>query len=158
MDYLWSPWRYEYVSQQIPEKGCIFCIKKQQSNDEENFVIFRGAHTYVLLNLYPYTSGHLMVVPYEHVAELSQTDDATWRELTQLTRKAEGILRKVYQPDGMNLGMNLGRSAGAGIADHIHMHVLPRWHADSNFITTISETRVLPELLPDTYRKLKPLF
>ena len=158
MDYLWSPWRYQYVSQQVPQEGCVFCIKMQQSNDEQNLVLYRGVNSYVLLNLYPYTSGHLMIAPYQHVGSLSAADDATWLEMMQLTRKAEQALQKAYHPDGINLGMNLGKSAGAGIADHIHMHVLPRWHADSNFITTIGETRVLPEALEDTYRKLKGLF
>ncbi|MBI2817708.1 MAG: HIT domain-containing protein [Acidobacteria bacterium] len=158
MDYLWSPWRYQYVSQQLPEKGCVFCIKMQQSNDEENLVLYRGVNNYVLLNLYPYTSGHLMIAPYRHIGSLSAADDATWMEMAALTRKAEQALQKAYKPEGINLGMNLGKSAGAGIADHIHMHVLPRWHADSNFLTTISETRVLPEALEDSYRKLKPLF
>lgn len=158
MDYLWSPWRYQYVSHQRPEKGCVFCNKMQQSNDEENLVLYRGLNNYVLLNLYPYTSGHLMIAPYQHIGSLSTADDATWMEMTALTRKAEQALQKAYNPEGINLGMNLGKSAGAGIADHIHMHVLPRWHADSNFLTTISETRVLPEALEDTYRKLKPLF
>ena len=158
MDYLWSPWRYQYVSQQLPEKGCIFCTKMQQSCDEENLILYRGLSNYVLLNLYPYTSGHLMIAPYQHIGDLCSADDATWIEMMSLTRRAEQALQKTYRPDGINLGMNLGKSAGAGIADHIHMHVLPRWHADSNFITTIGETRVLPEALEDTYRKLKPLF
>jgi ATP adenylyltransferase len=158
MDYLWSPWRYQYVSQQKPEKGCVFCNKMQQTTDEANLILYRGVNSYVLLNLYPYSSGHLMIAPYQHIGSLSAANDATWMEMTALTRKAEQAIQKAYRPDGINLGMNLGKSAGAGIADHIHMHVLPRWHADSNFLTTISETRVLPELLEDTYRKLKPLF
>jgi ATP adenylyltransferase len=158
MDYLWSPWRYVYVTQEVPQKGCVFCVKAQASNDEESLILYRGSHSFVLLNLFPYTSGHLMITPYAHVGELSQANDATWVEMMALTRKAEVALRKAYTPDGINLGMNLGKSAGAGIADHIHVHVLPRWYADSNFMTTIGETRVLPEALPDTYRKLKPLF
>ena len=158
MDYLWSPWRYQYVTQSIPEQGCIFCRKMQENQDEGNWILHRGLHNFVLLNLFPYTSGHLMIAPYAHIARLSDADDATWMEMMALTRKAEQALQKTYQPEGINLGMNLGKSAGAGIADHMHLHVLPRWQADSNFITTIGETRVLPELLPDTYRKLKPLF
>ena len=157
MDYLWSPWRYAYVTQEVPFKSCIFCAKAQQSNDEENLVLSRGAHNYILLNLFPYTCGHLMIAPYQHIGQLSLADDATWMEMTELTRKAEQALRKAYHPDGINLGMNLGKSAGAGIADHIHMHVLPRWQADSNFITTIGQTRVLPEALSETYQRLKPL-
>ena len=158
MDYLWSPWRYQYVTQAIPEQGCIFCRKMQENQDEGNWILYRGLHNFVLLNLFPYTSGHLMIAPYAHIARLSDADDATCMEMMALTRKAEQALQKTYQPEGINLGMNLGKSAGAGIADHIHMHVLPRWHADSNFLTTIGETRVLPEALSETYRKLKPLF
>ena len=158
MDYLWSPWRYQYVTKEVPPKGCVFCTKMQQTNDEENLILYRGANNYVLLNLFPYTTGHLMIAPYKHIGDLSLADDAIWIEMMSLTRKAEQALQKIYRPDGINLGMNLGKSAGAGIADHIHMHVLPRWFADSNFLTTIGETRVLPEALADTYRKLKPLF
>ncbi|MBI4458854.1 MAG: HIT domain-containing protein [Acidobacteria bacterium] len=158
MDYLWSPWRYQYVTQQAPPKGCVFCLKMQENRDEENLVLYRGLNNYILLNLFPYTSGHLMIAPYAHIGQLSSADDATWSEMMELTRKAEQALQRAYHPDGINLGMNLGKSAGAGIADHIHMHVLPRWHADSNFLTVVSETRVLPEILPESYRKLKPLF
>jgi ATP adenylyltransferase len=158
MDYLWSPWRYRYVANELPEQGCIFCLKRQQDKDEENLILYRGLNNFVLLNLFPYTSGHLMIAPYAHVDQLSAADDATSMELMALTRKAEQALQKTYRPEGINLGMNLGKSAGAGIADHIHMHVLPRWHADSNFLTVIGETRILPEALEDTYRKLKPLF
>ena len=158
MDYLWSPWRYRYVTGAEPTSGCVFCQKVEENEDEKNLILYRGLNNFVLLNIYPYTSGHLMVAPYRHIAQLAQADDATWSELTMLTRKAEQAIQAAYKPEGINLGMNLGKSAGAGIADHIHMHVLPRWHADSNFISVIGETRVLPEALTDTYRKLKPLF
>ena len=158
MDYLWSPWRYRYVVGEEREWGCIFCRKMEQTNDEENLVLYRGLSNFVLLNLYPYTSGHLMIAPYRHVGQLAGLDEATWAELAALTRKAEQAIQTAYHPEGINLGMNLGKSAGAGIADHLHMHVLPRWHADFSFISAIGETRVLPEELEDTYRKLKPLF
>ena len=158
MDYLWSPWRYRYVTGAEPTSGCVFCQKVEQNEDEKNLILYRGLNNFVLLNIYPYTSGHLMVAPYRHIAQLAQADDATWSELMMLTRKAEQAIQTAYKPEGINLGMNLGKSAGAGIADHIHMHVLPRWQADSNFISVIGETRVLPEALADTYRKLKPLF
>ncbi|HWP85858.1 MAG TPA: HIT domain-containing protein [Terriglobia bacterium] len=158
MDYLWSPWRYRYVTEEKPSSGCVFCQKASEDNDERNFILYRGLNNFVLLNIYPYTSGHLMIAPFQHIGQLAATDDATWIELAMLTRKAEQALQIAYKPEGINLGMNLGKSAGAGIADHIHMHVLPRWHADSNFLTVIGETRVLPEALEDTYRKLKPLF
>ena len=123
-----------------------------------NLVLYRGVNNFVLLNLFPYTSGHLMIAPYTHIGQLCDADDATWMEMASLTRAAEQALQKAYKPDGINLGMNLGKSAGAGIADHVHMHVLPRWHADANFVSVIGETRVLPEALEDTYKKLKPLF
>ena len=158
MDYLWSPWRYRYVTGAEPTLGCVFCQKVEENEDEKNLILYRGLNNFVLLNIYPYTSGHLMVAPYRHIAQLAQADDATWSELMMLTRKAEQAIQTAYKPEGINLGMNLGKSAGAGIADHIHMHVLPRWQADSNFISVIGETRVLPEALSDTYRKLKPLF
>lgn len=158
MDYLWSPWRYRYVTRAEPTSGCVFCKKVEEDQDERNLILVRGLNNFVLLNIFPYTSGHLMIAPYRHVGRLCETDDATWSELMMLTRKAEQAIQSAYKPDGINLGMNLGESAGAGIADHIHMHVLPRWHADSNFISVIGETRVLPEALEDTYRKLKPLF
>ncbi|OFV97342.1 MAG: HIT family hydrolase [Acidobacteria bacterium RIFCSPLOWO2_12_FULL_54_10] len=158
MDYLWSPWRYRYVAQKEPRRDCVFCTKAQQSTDQENLVLHRGLKNYVLLNLYPYTNGHLMIAPYAHVGELGALEDAAWREMADLTRKAEQALQKAYQPEGINLGMNLGKSAGAGIADHIHMHVLPRWHADANFVSVVGETRVLPESLADSYSRLKPYF
>jgi ATP adenylyltransferase len=158
MDYLFSPWRYRYVAGEEPPSGCVFCNKIQSGDDEANFVVHRGVNCFVMLNIYPYTSGHLMIAPYQHIGSLRETDDATWAEMMTLTRKAEQALQVAYRPEGINLGMNLGKSAGAGIADHIHMHVLPRWHADNNFISVIGETRVLPEVLSDTYRKLKPLF
>lgn len=158
MDYLWSPWRYRYVAQKEPPQDCVFCAKAQQNNDQENLVLHRGLGNFILLNLYPYTNGHLMIAPYAHVGELGALEEETWRELADLTRKAEQALQKAYQPEGINLGMNLGKSAGAGIADHIHMHVLPRWHADANFISVVGETRVLPESLSDSYARLKPYF
>jgi ATP adenylyltransferase len=126
--------------------------------DEEWLIVFRGAHSFVVLNRFPYTSGHLMVVPYRHAADLSGLDDAIASELMALTRASERHLRSVYRPDGLNLGMNIGESAGAGIAGHVHMHVLPRWTGDANFMTTIGQTRVLPEELAVTWRRLKEAF
>jgi ATP adenylyltransferase len=158
MDHLWSPWRYRYVSKAGPDEGCIFCAKAAGKNDRENFILHRGQYNFVLLNIFPYTGGHMMVAPYRHVATLEETDRATLEELTSLTQTAEAGLRKVYKAPGYNIGMNIGESAGAGIAGHIHMHVLPRWPADSNFMTTVAETRVLPEELPTTYEKLLPIF
>ncbi len=154
MDYLWSPWRYRYVSTAGPADECIFCRAASQGKDEENFVVHRGRLNFVILNLYPYTSGHLMIAPYAHVATLEAAGSETLAETMELTRQAEHRLHTVYRPKGMNVGMNIGECAGAGIAGHIHMHVLPRWPADANFMTTIGETRVLPEDLRTTYERL----
>jgi ATP adenylyltransferase len=126
--------------------------------DEEFLIVFRGVHNFVVLNRFPYTSGHLMVVPYRHTADLAGIDDATAAELMALTRAAERHIRGLYRPDGVNLGMNIGESAGAGIAGHIHMHVLPRWMGDANFMTTIGQTRVLPEDLSVSWRRLRDAF
>jgi ATP adenylyltransferase len=157
MDYLWSPWRYQYLSA-LPPSGCIFCIKAAENKDAENLVIFRGRRNFALLNLYPYTSGHLMVAPYEHVATLEESSDETLAEMMAITRQAEGHLRAIYEPEGLNVGMNIGKCAGAGVAEHIHMHVLPRWTGDANFMSTVGETRVLPEDLKVTYEKLVRAF
>ena len=158
MDYLWSPWRYRYVSQSPEAGACIFCDKITERRDKENFILHRGRLNYVLLNVYPYTSGHLMVAPYAHVAELGALAPEALVEMMELAQRSERALRETYHPDGLNLGMNLGQAAGAGVAGHLHLHILPRWFADSNFMTTVGETRVLPEDLAATYEKLHPLF
>ena len=158
MDRLWTPWRYRYISAARKAEGCIFCDKPAQAADEENYILHRAEHSYVILNAFPYTSGHLMVAPYEHTATLEDVREATAIEMMLLMRTAVSCLRAVYRPDGVNLGMNLGEAAGAGVASHIHMHVLPRWTGDANFMTTVGETRVIPEQLSETYRKLKQAF
>jgi len=154
MDHLWTPWRYRYISTELPADGCIFCTKAADNKDAQNYILHRGKLNFILLNLFPYTNGHLMIAPYQHVATMAATPEATLAEMMQLTRQAETNLRAVYRPDGLNIGMNIGVSAGAGVADHIHMHVVPRWTGDANFMSTIGETRVLPEELPATYQKL----
>ncbi len=156
MDFLWSPWRYRYVSS-LPSSECLFCRVAAEQDDKSNFVLLRAERNLVMLNRFPYTSGHLMIAPYQHVATIEDTEEAVLGEMMTLARRAESALRRAYKPDGLNLGMNIGRSAGAGIAEHIHMHLLPRWHGDVNFMTTVAETRVLPEDLETTYAKLKPL-
>lgn len=156
MDRLWTPWRYQYISSApAPPEGCIFCIKPAAQDDEANLILHRGRHAFVLLNLFPYNNGHLMVAPYAHAATLEEIDQPTADELFTLTRHAEALLRRVYRPQGINIGMNIGACAGAGVAGHIHMHLLPRWVGDAGFITTVGETRVLPEELPTTLRRLK---
>ena len=154
MDHLWSPWRYRYVSTASPSQACIFCAKSASSDDRANYVILRAQHNFVLLNLYPYTTGHLMIAPYEHVATLSEAHPDTLVEMMRLTQRSEQALRQVYKPEGINIGMNLGESAGAGVVGHIHMHVLPRWVGDASFMTSVAETRVLPEVLETTYDRL----
>ena len=158
MDQLWSPWRYQYVQRAHAAEGCIFCQKAESRNDAEDLLVFRGKHNYIVLNLYPYTAGHMMVVPYEHVATLEAASPGTLEEMILLARDGQRHLRVIYGSPGFNIGMNLGESAGAGIAGHIHLHVLPRWPGDTNFMTTIAETRVLTEELPVTYKKLSAAF
>jgi ATP adenylyltransferase len=158
MDHLWTPWRYQYVSTAAPHDACVFCAIAASSDDSGNYVVLRAERNFALLNLYPYTSGHLMIAPYEHVANLSDAHPETLAELMRLTVRAETVLRQVYRPGGINLGMNLGQCAGAGIAGNIHMHVLPRWPGDASFMTTVGETRVLPEDLVATWKRLKEAF
>jgi ATP adenylyltransferase len=158
MDRLWSPWRYQYVSTASPQDACIFCTKSASQDDAENFVLHRGTHNFVLLNIYPYTNGHIMIAPYGHVPTLEDAAPEALAEMMALAQRAEAGIRRVYRAPGLNLGMNIGECAGAGVAGHIHMHLLPRWSADSNFMTTVAETRVLPEDLATTYARLKPVF
>ncbi len=158
MDYLWSPWRYRYVSKASPAEGCLFCRAAGSANDRENYVLRRAAKNFVMLNAFPYTSGHLMIAPYAHAASLAEADPEALREMTGLAQMAESALRRLYRPDGFNVGMNIGASAGAGVAGHIHLHLLPRWSGDVNFMTTIGETRVLPEALEVTYERLSREF
>jgi ATP adenylyltransferase len=161
LDRLWSPWRAKYIASGVDAQRdvCVFCeIASNLSDDDDNFVIFRGERCFVVLNLFPYISGHLMVIPYEHLGDLASTDKAITDEMMDLTKRAQIALRNVYQPGGFNVGMNLGASAGAGIVDHIHIHVLPRWGGDTNFMTTVAETRVLPEDLKTTHQRLREKF
>ena len=155
MDYLWTPWRYRYVSEVKNVTGCVFCNAHTANLDEEWLIVQRGAKNFVILNRYPYTVGHVMIVPYAHTADFSGLERDTSAEMMLLLQRAQAAIDDVYHPDGFNLGMNLGRSAGAGIADHLHMHLVPRWTGDTNFMTTVSETRLEPEDLSTTYTKLR---
>lgn len=143
------------MQQKKDKSGCLFCDAAANQADEQNLVVYRGEFTFIMLNRYPYTSGHLMIAPYAHVSRLAQADEKTAQEMMRLARRAEVILERAYQPDGLNLGMNLGQAAGAGIERHIHLHVLPRWLGDANFMTSVSSTRVIPESLDETYAKVK---
>jgi ATP adenylyltransferase len=155
MDYLWTPWRYAYVSSADLTSGCVFCRALEIGDDQKTRIAFRGAHCFVILNTFPYTAGHLMIVPYEHLDELRKLPAEAAQEMMSLSQRLETVLRDLYHPDGLNLGMNIGKAAGAGVAGHIHMHILPRWVADANFMTVVSETRVLPETLDVTWRKVR---
>ena len=156
MDYLWTPWRYQYMAQAagIEQPECIFCDAVARKKDSETLIVHRGAKAFVILNRFPYTSGHVMIVPYVHVAELELCDAEALREMMQLAQHVESIYKATYKPDGINLGMNLGRAAGAGVAGHLHLHMLPRWIGDSSFMTVTGEARVLPEDLKTTYERL----
>ena len=161
MQRLWSPWRSKYIASGVDAKaeGCVFCrIAADQDSDASNFVLHRGEHAFALLNLYPYITGHLMIVPYLHTSELDSVPKEITDEMMDLAKRSQTALRDVYSPSGFNLGMNLGSAAGAGIADHIHIHVLPRWSGDTNFMTTVGESRVIPEALDVTYSKLLAKF
>ncbi len=158
MDHLWSPWRYQYIQSAQPADGCIFCEKAAAQQDEANLIVYRAEHNFVILNLYPYTTGHLMIAPYEHVSAIGEASEASLQEMILLAREAEKHLQSIYHPHGFNIGMNIGESAGAGVASHIHMHVLPRWKGDANFVSTVGETRVMPEDLRVTWRKLTGAF
>jgi ATP adenylyltransferase len=155
MDYLWTPWRYTYIKSADQTETCVFCQKLAENNDEKALIVHRGVHDFVILNTFPYTSGHVMIVPYEHVDELQKLATHAATEMMALAQRLEGVLRTLYSPDGINMGMNVGKAAGAGVAGHIHMHVLPRWVADSNFMTTIGETRILPEDLATTWARIR---
>lgn len=158
MDYLGSPWRYKYIAEHAKAERCIFCDYPNRGDDHEALIVYRTQFSFVILNRYPYTSGHVMVVPYNHVGSLEQLPEQAAADLFRLTVAAEKLLRQVYRAPGFNIGMNIGAVAGAGVAGHVHMHVVPRWPGDSNFMTTIGETRVLPEDLQDTYAKLAAAF
>lgn len=154
MKHLWSPWRMEYIRNHSGQAGCIFCQALASSDDAASLLLQRAPHAFVLLNRFPYTSGHLMVVPNLHAATLEEVPLEALAQVMALAQIALKALRRVYAPQGFNLGFNLGESAGAGIADHVHLHVVPRWTGDTNFITTLADTRVLPESLEETYRRL----
>jgi ATP adenylyltransferase len=154
MDYLWTPWRYRYVTDPNKDDGCIFCEALKQ-DDAKSLIVLRAKKNFVILNRFPYTTGHVMIVPFAHVAELAACDMETLNEMMELARRVQAALAASYKPEGYNLGMNLGRCAGAGVASHLHLHLLPRWSGDTNFMSSIAETRIEPEDLAVTYEKLR---
>ncbi len=154
MENLWAPWRIDYILSKKPP-GCIFCDKPALNKDEENLILYRGKYNFIIMNAFPYNNGHMMVVPYRHTASLSGWSPEEQKELMDLADMAVNLLKKLMKPDGFNLGINMGLVAGAGVADHIHLHVVPRWNGDTNFMPVLADTRVISEHLRATYGKLK---
>ena len=158
MDRLWTPWRFDYISKVDKAASCVFCGILGESDDSSNLVLHRGHNVFVVMNLFPYTSGHLLIVSNRHISCLNEASDEELTDFITLCRHCENALRQEYHPNGFNMGFNVGRAAGAGIERHLHMHVLPRWVGDSNFVSVVGETRILPEELPTTYQRLIPYF
>lgn len=158
MNHLWSPWRMTYIENHTKEEGCIFCKAAAMPDGPENLIAYRGERAYVILNRYPYTSGHVMIVPYQHQSTLEALDAATRAEMIELTARSMTVLRNIYHPQAFNMGANIGEAAGAGVKEHIHIHVVPRWSGDTNFMSTLANTRVLPEALEDTYYRIRDEF
>ncbi|RLC51882.1 MAG: HIT family hydrolase [Candidatus Cloacimonadota bacterium] len=156
-DILYSPWRLKYILSE-KEKGCIFCLKPKDNDDEKHLILYRSNSSFVIMNTFPYNNGHLMVVPEKHVSRLEMLSKEEIDDLFETVQLCEKILSEVYQPDGLNVGMNLGRAAGAGIDEHLHVHIVPRWNGDVNFMTVVGGTRVIPEPFDEAYRKLKEQF
>ena len=154
MKQIWAPWRMKYVEGKIKENDCILCSRPAMDDDTENLILFRGVHAYAILNLFPYTNGHTMIVPFKHQASLEDLDEITRNEIMQLTTTAVTVIRNVYNAEAFNIGINIGEAAGAGIAEHIHVHIVPRWTGDTSFMTTSAETRVLPETIEKSYQRL----
>ena len=158
MKTLWAPWRMDYLRRETDSlTGCLFCINIEKDPSEANLIIYKGEHTVVMLNKYPYSNGHLLLAPIMHVSSIDELPETAVIELAVLSQVSVKTLRRAYNPEGFNIGLNIGAAAGAGIADHVHMHVLPRWSGDTNFMTSIAETRVLPEEIFVTYRRLQKI-
>jgi ATP adenylyltransferase len=155
MNHIWSPWRKKYIESTEKEEGCVFCNALAKEDSAANLIVLRDQRAFVILNLYPYTSGHLMVVPFKHIATLEELDPSTRAEMMELTTQCMRVLRKIYNPQAFNMGANIGEAAGAGVPGHVHIHIVPRWGADTNFMSTLGNTRVLPESLEDTYKRVR---
>lgn len=155
---LYSPWRMKYINAEKKDKGCIFCLPENRESDEQHFVLYRSRYSFVIMNMYPYNNGHLLIVPLRHVNSLLKLSDSEYADFFNLVKESTRIIEETYGPEGINLGMNLGQAAGAGIAEHIHMHLVPRWSGDVNFMTSICGTRVIPEDFESTYKRLKKQF
>jgi len=154
MKHLWASWRMKYLKNEVKESGCVFCNALAKDDSAENLIVMRAARSFVILNKFPYTSGHLMVAPIDHRASLEDLDPPTRAEMMELVAQFITILRGLYTPEGFNVGVNIGKAAGAGVPGHVHIHILPRWGGDTNFMSTVGETRVLPESLDETYQRV----
>ena len=154
MEYIWAPWRLEFILK-CGEGGCFLCEKPKEDNDAENHILYRGKHNFIVLNAFPYNPGHLMVAPYRHTGMIEELESAEYSEHFKLIQLGVKLLTEMLKPDGFNVGMNLGKIAGAGVADHVHTHIVPRWQGDTNFMPVLGDTKVIPEALVKTYNRLK---
>ena len=158
MDHLWAPWRMDYIMSDKVADSCVFCPGDDRSKDEERLILYKGEMSMVMMNRYPYNSGHLLIIPNSHVQDLDQLSDKENMDLSVLLKNTVSIMKQIMDPEGFNIGLNMGKAAGAGIEAHLHYHIVPRWNGDVNYITAISETRVVPEYLNETYKKFRPYF
>lgn len=154
MEHLWSPWRMQYILSNKEENGCVFCDVLTQDDNVDNLIIARGEHAYVILNKFPYNTGHTLIIPYQHTVSYEDLTPACRAEIMELINQATKVLRAVYKPQAFNIGANIGAAAGAGIAPHVHFHILPRWEGDTNFLTTVAQTRIIPEDLAESYCRI----
>ena len=159
MKHIWTPWRMPYVTGQAKSDGCVFCemIAQEPRHDAKNYIVYRGQRVFSVLNLYPYNNGHVLVLPYEHVSSLECVSGEVQADMMNLASYLVSLMRRLMSPAGFNIGMNIGKAAGAGIDDHIHLHIVPRWHGDTNFMPVVAGTRVIPEWLDGTYGKLRTM-
>ena len=157
MEQIWAPWRIQYIQMEKP-RGCILCEKPGENSDAQNYILYRGSKNFVIMNSYPYNPGHLMVAPYRHVASLDELTNDERCEHFEIVSRCIRLLREVFSPQGFNIGINMGKVAGAGIDEHVHTHIVPRWQGDANFMPVISNMRVVPEAVAETYAKLKDKF
>jgi ATP adenylyltransferase len=157
MKHIWAPWRIEYIRAQKPA-GCILCDKPREDRDKQNYILYRGKKNFIMLNCYPYNPGHLLIAPYRHIGDLEELTESERNEHYEIVSRSIAVLKEVFKPAGFNIGSNLGRVAGAGIEDHFHSHIVPRWQGDTNFIPVLGDVRVMPQALEDTYKALAGRF
>jgi len=157
MERIWAPWRMQFIRMKKP-KGCFLCENPARDNDVQNYILYRGSSNFVILNSYPYNPGHLMVAPYRHVARLDDLMEEERNEHFKVVSQCVKVLREEFNPEGFNIGMNLGKASGAGVDDHVHTHVVPRWQGDTNFMPVLADVKVMPEALTETYKRLEGKF